>query len=204
MESAMTNIIEGTNYALLVYDIPTKMKFNPSMLLRRWGFRINLSCWVLPLKNVALVPMAEWVERGATVEVVEFSEHERTKVVDLARKALYREINGTRTMVDKSVLVVRKRYNAAKSFASGTPEREKAAKFAERLAYTSLYRAKALADAAEECALHFDLTGDVVELLTGLRAAIKAHSALFFNMQQEVAGPLAQQALIAVDVEVNS
>jgi hypothetical protein len=175
-----------TRFALLVYDIPSNIKLrNPSMLLRRWGARINLSCWVLPMGNLALLPLKEWVEKGATVEVVEFGEHEREKVVALARRAIMRDIEETRGFIEAVIENVRKRLKAAMDLPLGSQERIEAVKLVENYQYAALWRAKAIADAAEEAALHFDISGDVDSLADALRAGIKAKSALFYTLKTE-------------------
>jgi hypothetical protein len=179
----MMTLDANEKFALLVYDIPAKSKLrNPSMLLRRWGARVNLSCWVLPTRNLALLPLKEWEEHGATVEVVEFDESERDKVIALAKKSITRDVEGMRSFVEASVNEVRKRLKFATSLASGSNDRDAALKAAEKYAYTALWRAKGIADAAEEAALHFDLTGDVSSLVESLRGTVKAKSAVFFSM----------------------
>ncbi len=182
----MTNLQSNTRYALLIYDIPANLRLgNLSMLLRRFGARINLSCWVLPLKNLALVPIKMWVEKGAKVEVVEFDEHESEKVIALARRAIQNDLEQTRGFVEGSVSKVRARFADTMTLGTNTQERIEAQKKAEGYSYAVLYRAKAIADAAEEAALHFDLTGDVAELVEALRRSIKAKSTLFFHLQRE-------------------
>lgn len=179
----------GVRYALLVYDIPEASGLsNPSGLMRRFAVRINLSCWVLPLKNLPLLPVREWLSKGASVEVVEFDEGEREKVVALARRALQREVEEMRKTVEESVAKVRAKYVAVKGLAAGTTERGEALDKAGHYAYLIGYRAKALADAAEECALHFDLTGEVAPLVEALRKTIRAKSALFFDLYRDAKG----------------
>lgn len=182
----MTNNIintPNTKFALLVYDIPADSKLrNPSMLLRRWGARINLSCWVLPTKNLALIPMKDWIEKGATVEVVEFEEHEREKVVALARRAIQRDVEEMSSFVENAVREVRRRCSLVERHPSGSAEREEVLERAEKYAYTALWRAKGIADAAEEAALHFALTADIEQIVEALRHSIKAKSASFFSI----------------------
>ena len=187
----------AVRYALLVYDIPEASGLsNPSGLMRRFAVRINLSCWVLPLKNLPLLPVREWVEKGASVEVVEFDEGEREKVVALARRALQREVEEMRRTVEASVAKVRERYAGVKALGTGTTERSEALDRAGHYAYLIGYRAKALADAAEECALHFDLTGDVAPLVGALRKTIKAKAAIFFDLYRDAKGePTPEPAL---------
>lgn len=176
-------------FVLLIYDIPQTSKLrNPSGLLRRFAARINLSCWVAPLKNVALLPLKEWIESGAIVEVVQFDENEREKVIDLARRAIIRDVEEMREYVNVHVRSVRKKFDAVSNLASGSDDREKAWKKAEHFAYLGLYRAKKLAEAAEEAALHFDLTGDVASVVEALRGTIKARAAIYFSLSRKARG----------------
>lgn len=180
-----TKIEEGTRYALLVYDIPSDSKLrNPSDLIRRWGARINLSCWVLPLKCLVHLPLKEWEEAGATVEIVEFDEHEREKVIALARRAISRDLDSMLAYLGRTVAEVRKRFEFVGGLATGSDERDEAFQRAKQYGYAALYRAKGSADAAEEAALSFQLTGDLAGLVAGLRQAIKAHAATFYALEQ--------------------
>lgn len=174
-------------YALLYYYIPKTSKLgNPSGLLRRWGIRVDLSVWIVPMKNLPLIPMKEWIDKGAVADVVEFGEHEREKCLSIARRTLQNDVEKMRLTVEKSVAKVRRRFDSLRSIPVGTPERDEAQKSAEHFAYLTLYRAKAIADSAEECALHFDLTGDVAPLVDALRRTIKAKSALYFSLGEDV------------------
>jgi hypothetical protein len=185
----MTKLEAGTRYALLVYDIPSKVYIpNPSALLRRWGARVNKSCWVLPTANVALVPLKEWVEKGAIVEVVEFGEHEVEKVVAIARRAITGEVESMQRFVGTLVAKVRARFAKASALPTGSPERAEAMKDADQYVYAALYRAKGVADAAEEAALHFAITGEVAALVEALRKSIKAQSATFYAIKQKAEG----------------
>lgn len=161
---------------LLVYDIPSKSKVpNPSNLLRRWGVRVNLSAWIVPDKNVPLLPMAEWKARGVTAELVRFDEKDGDTIMRLAREALVKEVDTMRQGLDDGLAEVRAAFDSA---ASGDDE---ALKKAGSLAYRHIRRAKQAADAAEECALTFDLMGEVKPLVEGLRQLIRSRSELYYG-----------------------
>lgn len=183
------NLTPDTRFALLVYDIPSASKLrNPSDLLRRFGARINLSCWVLPTKNLALLPIKEWEEKDATVEIVEFEEHEREKVLALARRSIARDVDEMQAYVDRTVAEVRRRFARVRGLATGSEERDEAFARAKQFAYVAVYRAKNTADAAEEASLHFALTGEVAPMVAALRKSTKGRAALFFALEQEARG----------------
>lgn len=59
--------------SMLVYDIPAKSKVaNPSDQLRRFGFRANLSCWVIPTASLPHNLITELRESGVNAKVVPF------------------------------------------------------------------------------------------------------------------------------------
>ena len=173
-------------FCLLYYRIPTNVKLNPAPLMHRFGASIDGSVWFMPTKNLPLIPVKEWLEKGATVvRTYEFDETESEKVIADARSAITERVDAMRDFVDKLVAEVRDRYAKAKLHPTGSQEQLDAYKAAEQYAYAALYRAKTTADAAEECALHFDITGDVAALVDALRKSIKAKSTLFFSMKGE-------------------
>jgi hypothetical protein len=173
-------------FCLLYYKIPSTVRLNPAPLLHRFAASIDGSVWFMPTSNLALIPVKDWLEKGAAVvEVFEFDESQNEKVIANARRAISENVDGMRSFVEKLVGNVRTRYAKAKGLATGSQEQLDAFKEADQYAYASLYRAKGVADAAEECALHFDITGDVAALVDGLRKSIKAKSALFFSMKNE-------------------
>jgi hypothetical protein len=174
---------------LLVYDIPAKSKVpNPSGTLRRWGVRVNLSAWIIPDKNVPLLPIEEWRSRGVTAELVRFDENDGETIMRLAREALVRECTTMRTDLDEGITEIKAAFDDA---ASGDDE---ALKKAGSLAYRHIRRAKIAADSAEECALTFDLMGEVKPLVEGLRQLIKSRSEMYygFGKAREDNKPLAQ------------
>jgi predicted nucleotidyltransferase component of viral defense system len=140
---------------------------------------------VLPTKNIALVPLAEWVNSGATVEIVEFEEHEREKIVALARRAILRDLTEMTAFVEGAIDEVRSRCSFVERHPTGSAERDAALERAEKYAYTALWRAKRTADAAEEASLHFALTADIASAVDALRLGIKARSAAFFALTDD-------------------
>lgn len=161
---------------LLVYDIPTKAELpNPSNFLWRMGARINLSAWIIPDKNVPLIPVNEWRAKGAVVEFVRFDERDGETILRLAREALANAIGAMRAGIDESMA------KTAEKLAAVASNDEQGLKVASRPAYGALYRAKRFAATAQECALTFDLMGDVQSLIDALREDIRANDTLYYG-----------------------
>lgn len=171
----MTTTNSATRAHLLVYDIPTGAKLrNVSQFLWRIGARINLSCWIVPDKNVPLVPIAEWRAAGAVVEIVRFDERDGDQIIRLATQGLLGELQEIRNRLDAGIASVRDRLGRAS--AADESELNKLG------AYRSgcLRNAKRSLVAAQECAATFDIMGEAGVLLDGLRDCIKAHDEISY------------------------
>lgn len=183
MFNALTNTnagVEGARRAhLLVYDIPTGRMQNPSAMLWRFGVRINMSCWLIPDSRVALIPVKEWEAKGVKVELVRFDERDGETIIRLAREGLLNECARWREVLDTATNGVSELCSSVASV--GEDQRAVAGK-AGNLASFHLRRARAFAVAARECALGFDLLGDVEQVFNGLRDCIAAKEALFYAM----------------------
>lgn len=96
-----TNETADTSAAcLLIYDIPDEAPIaNPSGLLRRFGIRVNLSCWVIREKHVnhpdVLACLQNMQANGATWHTVKFQIGETDKLVDMAIAAVHRDVRQT-------------------------------------------------------------------------------------------------------------
>lgn len=94
------NRLSGQEISMLVYDIPSSMNSecpNPSWLLWRYGFRLNLSCWVLPessLREPEVVELLDHWKQYPEVEVhiVPYAEKALSKIRAIARRKLEQEI----------------------------------------------------------------------------------------------------------------
>ena len=183
MFNAQTNLQTGVASSrrahLLVYDIPSGKMANPSAMLWRFGARINLSCWVIPDSRVPMLPLDKWAEKGVRAELVRFDERDGDTILRLARTALLEEVGRWREVLDSAQKKVREECD--KVTGVGDAQRQQAKK-AGSLASFHLQRAKKFAVAAQECALGFDLMGDVALVVDGLREVIKANEELFYGM----------------------
>ena len=163
---------------LLVYDVPTNLKItNPSEKLRALGFRMNLSCWVIPEH---LIPWDYLYELPISVswEIVRFDEKEKGKLRDLARKALEREAGQIRAAMEESIAKAQ-----AKLAKVAFPDEALMCK-ARRATQIGLARAKRLLRKAEEAALAFDLLAEVNEAYGATRHAIGAAQAAYFAVEE--------------------
>lgn len=162
---------------LLVYDIPARTKVaNPSSFLWRFGARINLSCWVIPDRNVAMLPIAMWKERGCTVELVRFDERDGATIIRLARESLAKELGDLRAKLEEQTGTIRGMMPAP-----GTIPNEEQFKKVGDTASRSLRSAKKFLASAEECAVTFDLMGDIKPLLDGLHQSVRAKNELYYG-----------------------
>lgn len=79
--------------SLLIYDIPENAGIkNPSWELRRWAFRINLSCWVIRTADIPYGLLGRMQKKGATWHAVKFDAGEDEKLVAMAVDAINSEL----------------------------------------------------------------------------------------------------------------
>jgi uncharacterized protein YaiE (UPF0345 family) len=156
---------------LLVYDIPSSAHFNPSEFLWRHGARINKSVWVIPDKNLAMLPIKAWEERGAVIEVVRFDERDGDTIMRLAKTALVSELGRIRDALDEAATEVTRRLSSIDT------SNEEAFKKVKSHGYSASRRARLAIERMVECALTFDLTGDVEHLTNAVRQSVKAREA---------------------------
>lgn len=81
---------------LFVYDIPSNADVdNPSKQLRRLGFRINKSCWVILEEDIPYPLIAELVDNGASCHTFRFDVREAGALRELAARELKRELSAS-------------------------------------------------------------------------------------------------------------
>jgi hypothetical protein len=79
--------------SILAYYIPETVDVtNPSGRLRRLGFRIDGSVWVIPTGDLPYKYLHDLERRGVTWHAVEFGENEGAKLVRMATAAITAEI----------------------------------------------------------------------------------------------------------------
>ena len=95
------NLDSELRACLIIYDIPDDSKLhNPSDFFRRIGFRVNLSCWVVPESAIPYRFLRDLRTGGANVDVVRFDAAEGPRLVRMAvaniRKELADQVKRTR------------------------------------------------------------------------------------------------------------
>lgn len=171
---------EAARAHLLVYDIPQSARMvNPSAMLWGLGARINLSCWIIPDRNIVRVPVADWKARGATVEMVRFDERDGETIIRLARESLERHLREIRDACEASMTGALEKLEL---IATGD---EPALKKGKAGVASVTWRAKRDLERAMECALTFDLTADVDHLFAAARLTVAAQEKMAFDALQK-------------------
>lgn len=172
---------DDRRFVMVVYDIPQKSHIqNPSDKLKRFAFRINLSCWIMPQYRLPFALIDSLKARGADVEVVRFDLNEEKAIRALAKKALAREVQELReSLADKlpEKMAEVQRMIEANEHTSETGE--EALKGLDSFIKMRLWRAKRSIESAMEAATVFALTQDVSELFDAARADIAATNERF-------------------------
>jgi hypothetical protein len=160
------------NYYLIVYDIPAalaKKIANPSEDFKKHGTRINYSCWIVPEGRVALLPIEDMLSKGAKVEIVRFDSSERDSLLRMAKASMMEEATRIREALGHTVKEALTRFAKLKKTYSDEDYRK-----AGNYASVHMRRVSEAIKAAEECALAFDLTGEMSEVLKGMRSMYAA------------------------------
>jgi len=182
----------GEQMAVLWYDISGKG--SPVTALRRCCVAVNKSVWIFPLGAIPLVQsvMQKFVDDGADVDISAFIPEETEK---LRRRALVALNKHARRMLHSL-----RRSLAKAEVQLAEAERLQSAKevkaWRQRVTQAFTYARRDIA-AAEECALVFQLTGDLQELLSAIRHEIKVRHSEFINPSAAVVdvSPLVPEAV---------
>lgn len=173
---------------LLVYDIPENLNFpNPSPRLHPIAFRINLSCWILPIAKLPEDLLSEFVAAGIDYEVFQFAEHEEVKIRMRARRAVEAQAaeihkslilsldKATKAFKDAEAAVAAECDSAIVADLLGA-EAEKKRRHRMKAA---LRTAAGRLNDAVACAELFDDTMELKDCLDGLKKAIEARREAF-------------------------
>lgn len=162
------------------YDIPKSTPAGeypePSCTLRRFAAHLQQSVWILPEAMLGLTnDLTVDIERvGGNVDVFDFDERGHEKLMRKARACLEGEATRIRKYVESSIAKTGDRLVKARAVMSVNDTND-----AIRFQQTALNRAlKELGD-AEECAVAFDLSGDMAELIRSVRSVIEARASAF-------------------------
>ncbi len=163
---------------LCVYDIAESLKIpNPSAYFRRFGFRVNLSCWVFPQALIPTDHIESLRSQGAAVHVIEFAEKDQDKILDLARAELNRHAKSVIELVGDRSKKLRNILELHSIMFEKQQASEDAQKHADKVyrKYRSvLSRGKRELLATEQCAMGFAITRDVEDALDGLKNLLSA------------------------------
>jgi hypothetical protein len=177
-------------YSMLIYDIPTSMNEecpNPSRTLWNYGFRLNLSCWVLPERGLNSHDVKElialWKSHGLETHVIQYSKEAMGQIREIARTKLREEIVRVHQSLIERIGNASDRYKEAEKELLSRATPATAADF-ERLEALrignvrgALTAAGQALEASVNCARMFDEEENVKDLLKGLRAAVASEKA---------------------------
>src|SRR5678815_1790415 len=194
LEGTVKRLAGGDLY-MLIYDIPTVKNEecpNPSGLLWWYGFRLNLSCWVMPEKSLKSRKvqelLAHWEEHRIETHLIKYSEDQLEKIRDIARSKLAAEVKRAHTSLLTRIESAAKRLDEARAeLESGekvgkhsTPrERDALLAAHSNSVRATLSKSIEALEASVSCAQVFDETESTADLLHGLREAIASEAASF-------------------------
>jgi hypothetical protein len=172
---------DGKRYAMVVYDIPSRLpgNINPSRGWRRFGFRVNLSCWIIPLDRLVAANPEAISSAGGDVKIVRFDESESAKIIDMARATITKDMLDEHAKVESAI----SRFRAeVASLVTGEKEEWKQAR---GRVCRALRQAQRFADDAFEAAVAFDLLQDVQQHVVAVHALVKAQSKVYQMLDAE-------------------
>jgi hypothetical protein len=182
--AASVETLKGTKFAMLVYDIPTHKNDvcpNPSGLLWKHGFRMNLSCWVMPMDRLTHPDVTEllnlWTANGIVNHVVEYAESQNEKIRAIAQTKLEEEIRRLHTSLIETLGNATDAYNAAVAQLEAenllTPKAEDIANSRRISRWKQILKESGeRLNAAVACAELFDDTMNLSDLIESVRAAV--------------------------------
>lgn len=168
------------------YDIPKSTPAsdypNPGATLHPIAVRVQQSVWYM---KESMLPLADDLTQrikdvGGIVDCFRFDACEYNAIRTKALRCLEQDANSIRAYVDAAIATTTKRIEKATKLMS-----VKGVNDAVRFQQSALSRARRELAEAEECAMVFDLSGDVAELFKGVRAAIEARASAFAAVKKE-------------------
>jgi len=193
LESVSTSK-QGMN--MLIYDIPSSLSDecpNPSNRLWHVGFRLNLSCWVIP-DNGLSSPVVQrllnhWKQYPAVeVHIIPYHDRALEQIREIARTKLIAEIRRVHESLIKRLADAAQRHTEANAEMDRQEQsNEYVGRRAREQAEIRLHGSirSTIRDAADhllaavDCARVFEETESTKDLLEGLRLAIRSEAASF-------------------------
>ena len=171
------NVVQYVSYS---YDIPKSTPSGqypaPGLTLRRFAVRVQQSVWYMPETKVTQTERLTENIRNVhgIVDVFRFDTREYEAIRAKSLVCLATEVEGTRKYIEATIVSTAAKLAEAQRLMSIADTNN-----AIRYQQTALNRALQELVDAEECAVAFDLTGDVAELIKSVRTVVKARSDAF-------------------------
>jgi hypothetical protein len=199
--------VSNDTYVMLVYDIPTSKNDdcpNPSGTLWRHGFRMNLSCWVLPSKQLDSPRikrlLAHWQAHKIKVHIVPYAKEAIDQIRAIARENLDEEVRRVHTALitnidsaDRALSSAIKKMEEENTCTNDEQQREVDKRNNKVRAQFKL--AAERLDAAIQCAEVFDESENMEALIVGVREAIRSQQETF-NVAMREAGKKVSDAIL--------
>ena len=180
-ELNVTKKEEHIRTVMFTYDIPDKSELgNPSKILRKIGFRANLSCWVIPLSFIPEDLLDLYKTNGINYWIVKFDESEESKIRSRAKVELEKEVGRIHGSLIKQVASADKLLNKLleKENVTEVEQNTTKTKRHQRISIALKSSSEALDDAIK-CATLFDEDMNMQHLFDGLRSVIESRKNLF-------------------------
>ncbi len=176
-DNAVKQMMADFRCVALSYDIPSANQVeNPSGLLRRFSYRFNLSCWIMPEGRIPYDLLAAWDTADINYRTYKLDKGETDKVKEDAKKAIDAETRRIHASLIESIGDAQAIYDAAiaevQDLQTGDATQARLMKAREDKVRAALKRAGEGLNAAVECAQVFDQTENVKDAIEGLRLAI--------------------------------
>jgi len=185
-----------SDHLLVIYDIPESLKIpNPSGSFRRYGFRLNLSAWCFPQNAFPSDAVEALRVAGASVEVIRFHPEDQEKLISWCKREVKKYL---KDLVEKAQAKCGDLRRTLESWDKPHPElsgdeRTTVPEKHYRRWRSVIARARRELVSAEQCALSFGITGDLVDGTSALKNLISSElgAALAYREKQKekVAAP---------------
>jgi hypothetical protein len=191
----------GNSYFLLWYYINSLSSLqNPSSVLWNHGFRFDGSCWVIPESHIQHWQIKEFTDEwdsrrknvlpNGKVEVdyciIRQPDEYKSMFRSRAQKALDAEIRRAhQSFIDCCNKVAKELQEIEAQEDLSKKARERAEAKQDNTERARIREARKELEYCLQCALAFDMTESVSDLISGLRAAIRAQTELFNDRMEE-------------------
>lgn len=185
----------------LCYWIPKGRFPNPSGRLRRRGFRIDGSVWVIPNNAIPYHLLDEMTAAGVTWHLLEFIPGEGEKILALARNAMRKEIEDGQRRLAEVIERYDSRYDADLGQAQDGNETDKAEKQYRSRTKEAVKRAEQLLKDIEAAAARFGIEArselplmSALDRVNALRLTAGARASAYTRLAEQTKGTLMEAA----------